>query len=182
MAKTLFIINSTAMKQLLNISIACILLFSNNVLAQTFTIGTGTSSNSNNSYPAPYGNYFWGAKQQYIYTAAELITAGATTGNITEFGFNVYLDNEKSESFRPKIEKYFERVSHIYPFIKDYHLEIYTHNSFPHSSGIASSASGMSALSLCIQSLSKIIVYFYDAVRLRALGRVGGATQLSRRP
>ena len=38
-----------------------------------------------------------------------------------------------------------------------YHLEINTKNTFPHSSGIASSASGMSALSLCIMSLEKEI-------------------------
>src|SRR5690606_28247370 len=37
----------------------------------------------------------------------------------------------------------------------DYKLVIKTENSFPHSSGIASSASGMSALALCVMSLEK---------------------------
>jgi diphosphomevalonate decarboxylase len=37
--------------------------------------------------------------------------------------------------------------------VKDFHLMIDTDNSFPHSSGIASSASAMSALALCIAEL-----------------------------
>ena len=41
------------------------------------------------------------------------------------------------------------------PFLNDYDFVIDTSNSFPHSSGIASSASGMSALALCFMSLEK---------------------------
>jgi diphosphomevalonate decarboxylase len=41
------------------------------------------------------------------------------------------------------------------PFLKDYHFTIETSNSFPHSSGIASSASGMAALSLCLMDIEK---------------------------
>src|SRR5690606_36129871 len=41
------------------------------------------------------------------------------------------------------------------PFVKDYHFNIDTKNTFPHSSGIASSASGMSALALCLMSIEK---------------------------
>jgi diphosphomevalonate decarboxylase len=39
--------------------------------------------------------------------------------------------------------------------LKDYHLVINTSNSFPHSSGIASSASGMAALALCIMEIER---------------------------
>jgi diphosphomevalonate decarboxylase len=41
------------------------------------------------------------------------------------------------------------------PFLKDFHFKIETSNTFPHSSGIASSASGMSALALCLMSIEK---------------------------
>ena len=48
------------------------------------------------------------------------------------------------------------------PYLKDYHLLISSSNSFPHSSGIASSASSMSALSLCIMSLEKKLTLIDD--------------------
>ena len=41
--------------------------------------------------------------------------------------------------------------------LKDYHFKIDTQNTFPHSSGIASSASGMAALAMNIMSLEKAI-------------------------
>ena len=41
------------------------------------------------------------------------------------------------------------------PFLKDFKFKIETSNSFPHSSGIASSASGMSALALCLMDMER---------------------------
>ena len=41
------------------------------------------------------------------------------------------------------------------PFLRDYHFKIETSNTFPHSSGIASSASGMSAIALCLMSIEQ---------------------------
>ncbi len=71
------------------------------------------------------------------------------------FSFDVFLDGEQKDSFKPKIETFFKRVEAYVPFVKDYHFKIETENTFPHSSGIASSASGMSALALCLMSLEK---------------------------
>lgn len=72
-----------------------------------------------------------------------------------EFSFDVFLDNEKKVDFKPKIQTFFERVETYLPFLKSFHFEIRTSNTFPHSSGIASSASGMSALALCLMSIEK---------------------------
>lgn len=55
----------------------------------TITIGTGTQSNSTTNYPAPYGNYYEGAKHQIIITAAELNAAGMTAGDISSLAFDV---------------------------------------------------------------------------------------------
>jgi PKD repeat protein len=55
----------------------------------TITIGTGTQSNSNTNYPAPYGNWYQGAKHQIIITAAELNAAGMTAGDILSLAFDV---------------------------------------------------------------------------------------------
>lgn len=73
------------------------------------------------------------------------------------FSFEVYLDGEKKPDFEPKIETFFNRIETYLPFLKAYHFKIETSNTFPHSSGIASSASGMSALALCLVSIEKEI-------------------------
>tara|TARA_R110000850_G_scaffold254614_1_gene380204 strand:- start:91422 stop:92531 length:1110 start_codon:yes stop_codon:yes gene_type:complete len=69
------------------------------------------------------------------------------------FEFEVYLDGKREEGFEPKILKFFQRIEKYIPFLKDYRFRIETINSFPHSSGIASSASGMSALALCLMEM-----------------------------
>lgn len=75
----------------------------------------------------------------------------------TSFDFNVFLDGQEKPEFIPKIAQFFERVEVYLPFIRLFRFEIHTENSFPHSSGIASSASGLSALSVCLMSLQKQI-------------------------
>lgn len=71
------------------------------------------------------------------------------------FDFELYFEGKRKEDFKPKIQQFFKRIEQYAPFLKDYKFIIHTENSFPHSSGIASSASGMSALALCIMSLEK---------------------------
>lgn len=65
-------------------------------------------------------------------------------------GITVHLDGVETPSFVPKIMQFIDRIQPRHPWLGDYHLNIATHNSFPHSSGIASSASGLSALALCV--------------------------------
>ena len=66
------------------------------------------------------------------------------------FDIKVFLDGNEEPGFLPKIEKFFSIAEPYLPFLQDYSFEIRTTNTFPHSSGIASSASGMSALALCL--------------------------------
>jgi len=76
--------------------------------------------------------------------------------------FELFFEGERNISFRTKIEKFFSSIVGYCPFLSDYHLTISSSNSFPHSSGIASSASAMSALSLCIMSLEKELTLIDD--------------------
>ncbi len=69
--------------------------------------------------------------------------------------FQVFLDGKREQSFEPKIATFFERIAQYVPYINDYRFTIETSNTFPHSSGIASSASGMSALALCLVEMEK---------------------------
>ena len=74
------------------------------------------------------------------------------TGN---YSFDLFFDGNPKDSFKPKIETFFRRIESYLPFLRAYHFKIETSNSFPHSSGIASSASGMSALALCLVSVER---------------------------
>ena len=75
--------------------------------------------------------------------------------NQDNFSFDLLFEGKPKEDFKPKIQKFFERIEKYCPYLKSYHFEIDTQNTFPHSSGIASSASGMAALSMNIMSLEK---------------------------
>ncbi len=77
--------------------------------------------------------------------------------NKEEIEFKVFLDGKEEPTFKPKISKFFDRIEQYSPFIRDYSFIITTSNSFPHSSGIASSASGMSALAACIVEMEKLL-------------------------
>lgn len=85
-------------------------------------------------------------------TRTKLSYEKSSTGN---FDFEVYLNGKREKSFEPKILKFFERIVVYLPFLKEFKFKIETTNSFPHSSGIASSASGMSALSLCLMDMER---------------------------
>jgi diphosphomevalonate decarboxylase len=75
-------------------------------------------------------------------------------GNIScEF----YFEDKKNPVFEKKIYTFLDAVIEDFPYLKKLHLEIHSRNTFPHSAGIASSASAMSALSLCLCSIGQQI-------------------------
>jgi len=73
--------------------------------------------------------------------------------NDGDFSFDLLFEGQPKEDFKPKIQKFLERVEMYLPFLKLYHFTIDTQNTFPHSSGIASSASGMAALAVNLMRL-----------------------------
>jgi hypothetical protein len=60
------------------------------------TLGTGTGSSSSSSYPTAYGNYYYGARQQFLIRASELTAVGGTAGLIQSIAFNVTNTNSAS--------------------------------------------------------------------------------------
>lgn len=74
-----------------------------------------------------------------------------------DFSFDLLFEGKPKEDFKPKILKFFQRIETYCPYLKEYHIVIDTENTFPHSSGIASSASGMAALAMIVMSLEKEI-------------------------
>ena len=77
--------------------------------------------------------------------------------NNDKFDFEVIFEGKIQDDFKPKINTFFKRIEEYLPFLKNYKFVIKTRNSFPHSSGIASSASGMAALALCLMQIEKTL-------------------------
>ena len=77
--------------------------------------------------------------------------------NHDSFSFDLLFEGKSKEEFKPKIQKFLERIEIYMPFLKHYHFIISTQNTFPHSSGIASSASGMAALAMNFMALEKLL-------------------------
>lgn len=111
---------------------------------------------------------YWGKKKNQIPANPSVsftLSQAATTTSVSytkldedkrgSFSFELFFEGNTKRDFEPKIETFFSRVEKYLPFLKDYHFTIETSNSFPHSSGIASSASGMSALALCLMDLER---------------------------
>ena len=110
---------------------------------------------------------YWGKKADQIPANPSIsftLDACATTTSISyaklndkgdDFSFELLFEGKPKEDFKPKIQTFFTRIEEYVPFLKEYHLKIETLNSFPHSSGIASSASGMAALALCLLHMEK---------------------------
>ena len=61
------------------------------------------------------------------------------------FGFRFFFEGKENPAFGAKIEKFLIDYQTFFPFINQLHLTVESRNTFPHSSGIASSASSMSA-------------------------------------
>jgi diphosphomevalonate decarboxylase len=66
-------------------------------------------------------------------------------------------ENKENQKFQDKILKYLEKEKKLFPWLERVHLKISSTNTFPHSSGIASSASSMSALCLCLLSADEAL-------------------------
>ena len=69
--------------------------------------------------------------------------------------FHFLLDGKENEGFSDRLVKFLWSIEAYFPFLKHLDLNISSKNNFPHSSGIASSASGLSALALCLCSIEK---------------------------
>ena len=61
------------------------------------------------------------------------------------FGFSFFFDGKENPAFGAKIEKFLLDYQAFFPFVNQLNLMVESRNTFPHSSGIASSASSMSA-------------------------------------
>ncbi len=78
--------------------------------------------------------------------------------NSNKVDFDLFFEGKQKDEFKPKIADFFKRIEKYCPYIFEYKMTINSENSFPHSSGIASSASGLSAIAMCLMSLEKELI------------------------
>ena len=103
---------------------------------------------------------YWGKKEAQIPTNPSLsfTLSKSLTETFIEFfpsesdhgNVEFFLEGIPKPKFAKKISKFLSSITNIFPFLLQLDFKIYSKNTFPHSAGIASSASGMSAIALCL--------------------------------
>jgi diphosphomevalonate decarboxylase len=73
------------------------------------------------------------------------------------FGFRFFFEGKENPAFGAKIEKFLLDNQEFFPFINQLDLKVESRNTFPHSSGIASSASSMSAFVMGLIEIEHIL-------------------------
>ena len=109
---------------------------------------------------------YWGKKGKQIpqnpsisFTLSECRSETFVTYEKADhFGFRFFFDGQENPVFGAKIEKYLLDYQAFFPFINQLSLTVESRNTFPHSSGIASSASSMSAFVMCLMAIENQIV------------------------
>ncbi len=91
--------------------------------------------------------------EAYTYTSI-LYTSKINEKAEHEFFFK----GKENPAFSKKVLHFLKELDVVFPFLKQLDLKIESENSFPHSAGIASSASSMSALALCLCSIDKELI------------------------
>ena len=94
---------------------------------------------------------YWGKKKNQIpenpslsFTLSECFTETSVSlvskeNKSDELQLQFYFDKKENIAFRLRLLNFFTSIQNDFKFLKDYGLVIYSANSFPHSSGIASS-------------------------------------------
>ena len=109
---------------------------------------------------------YWGKKGKQIpqnpsisFTLSECRSETFVTYEKADrFCFRFFFNGKENPAFGAKIEKFLLDYQAFFPFINQLNLKIESRNTFPHSSGIASSASSMSAFVMCLMAIENQIV------------------------
>lgn len=134
---------------------------------------------------------YWGKYERQIPANASLsfsLTRSFTETKISyrtkegssDFSLKFFFEKKENDFFGKKIWKFFELIFPFCPYLKNFDFTIFSSNTFPHSSGIASSASSMSALALCLVELEKKMGYDFkekeSLERVSFLARIGSGS------
>ena len=108
---------------------------------------------------------YWGKYENQIPANPSISYTLSQCRTITEmefaegenFSVKLFLSGKEEPKFAEKTAKYLTGIEKYLPWVLRGSFVIKTENTFPHSSGIASSASGFGALAKCLMALDKEI-------------------------
>nr|WP_319399100.1 diphosphomevalonate decarboxylase [uncultured Carboxylicivirga sp.] len=107
---------------------------------------------------------YWGKKgiqepmnPSLSFTLKKSITKTNVTYEVTdhELSIDFLFEGKQKESFIPKLTQFIKNIIHLLPYLQSGKLLIESENTFPHSSGIASSASSMATLAKSLVDISE---------------------------
>ena len=109
---------------------------------------------------------YWGKKAKQIpqnpsisFTLSECRSETFVTFEKADrFGFRFFFEGQENPAFGAKIEKFLLDYQAFFFFFNQLDLKVESRNTFPHSSGIASSASSMSAFVMCLMEIESLLV------------------------
>jgi len=119
---------------------------------------------------------YWGKKPIQIPMNPSLSLTLTEARTITNINYKYHPGNrdrnlqfrfegKEAPAFEERIRKYINSLTPLIPLLSNTSLEIESENTFPHSSGIASSASAMGALALCLVQLEEEVFGNMDPSR-----------------
>lgn len=73
------------------------------------------------------------------------------------FSLQFSFEGKEQPAFAAKVERFLLGITEAFPWLLRSSLRMESRNTFPHSSGIASSASSMSALTLCLMDIDRTL-------------------------
>lgn len=107
---------------------------------------------------------YWGKKGRQLPANPSLsmsLSKAVSRTNLTArqggAGELVSVNADPAHPFLPRLEAFLTAMRPVFPWIEGYSFEAETSNSFPSSAGIASSASGLSAFTLCLLDIHGMV-------------------------
>jgi diphosphomevalonate decarboxylase len=88
-------------------------------------------------------------------TKFQAVTKESKEPGNSDISLEYLFEGDRVAGFENRIRTFLEKMAPNMPFLTEHHLSIESSNTFPHSTGIASSASSMAALALCLASLEQ---------------------------
>ncbi|MEM9942329.1 MAG: diphosphomevalonate decarboxylase [Planctomycetota bacterium] len=108
---------------------------------------------------------YWGKRGQQLpcnsslsmtltnaYTETEILI---TDDPHEEFDLDFYFEGQRNEKFGQRVRQYIANHIECFPTLQGRSVTIRTSNSFPHSAGIASSASAFGSIALCLVDIER---------------------------
>ncbi len=108
---------------------------------------------------------YWGKKPNQIpcnpsisFTLKDSVTTTSCEWEESDSSqFELRFEGNRNEKFEQRVGKYLDSLNKELPFLKRLHLIFDTKNTFPHSAGIASSASSFSSFALILTQLETLL-------------------------